>query len=483
MKKLKILFQEPFVPREVTYGRFSKGAGTNTFSYGIACIASYIKERGHEVYFLDPGIEGMKEDEYLRFLEKNRFDVVGMGSTTLQIDYALKCFKTIKKNFPKTITVLGGVHATLMPEETVRSTDDIDYLVLGEGEKPFCSLLGNLEKGDKGAINKIRGLCCISDGKVILNPPAYGDFLAPSEIPAPCLDIFSMREYIPQITFAKVFPSYTVIASRGCPFRCAFCNANATLGQKLRLRTVDSLLKEISTLKEKYGAKGIMFLDSTFTINKSWLKEFCRAYIKSRLGLPWAANSRTDTIDKDLLALMKEAGCWNLAFGVESANQKSLDLIEKGTTVKQNTEMIQAALRTGLNVYTTYILCLPGETEDDARRTIRYARDLGNHAAMFYLPVPFPKTKLHDICKATGGLREDARWSDYNAWDYTNPVYVNPVIGREKMIGLYNNAYLNFYSNPAVWYRNIKEIMLLRQSPYRYWLGAKSFWHFALGGQ
>lgn len=483
MKKLKVLLQEPFVPREVTYGKFSKGAGTNTFSYGMACLASYIRERGYDAFFLDPNLEKMSEDEYLHFLERNRFDVIGISSTTLQIDYALKCFETIKRHFPQTTTVLGGVHATLMPQETITAAEDLDYLILGEGEKPFYNLLGSIENGCSNDTRRIPGICYRLNGEIVLNLPLNANRLTLGEIPIPRFDIFPMRKYIPQITFAKTFPSYTVIASRGCPFRCAFCNASATLGKNVRLRSIDSLLEEIRVLKAEYGAKGIMFLDSTLTVNKPWLKQFCEAYIQSRLQLPWAANSRADTIDEDLLAFMKEAGCWNITFGIESANQKSLDLIDKGTTVDQNTLAINSALKLGFYVYTTYIICLPGETEDDVKHTIRYARKMGNHMAMFYLPVPFPKTKLYQICRETGGLREDAVWSDYNSWDYTNPVYVNPIIGKEKMLELYKNAYLSFYSNPMVWYRNIKDMILLKQSPYRYWLGLKSFWSFVFDRQ
>lgn len=480
MKELNILLQEPFVPKEVTYGKFAKGAGTNTFSYGMACLAAYIKEKGYHVSFLDPNLNRMGSGDYFKFLELNKFNVIGIGSTTLQIDYALKCFRAIKSRFPDIVTVLGGVHATLMPKETISASRDIDYLVLGEGEKPFYGLLQRLARGETGPVRDIAGICCRNDNDVILNLPSENDHLAPEELPVPCFDLFAMRRYIAQITFAKDFPSYTVIASRGCPFRCAFCNASATLGKRVRLRSPAALLAEIRILKERYGARGIMFLDSTFTINKSWVKEFCVEYIKSGLGLPWAANSRSDTVDGEMLKQMKGAGCWNITFGIESANQKSLDLIDKGTTVAQNTAAIEMSLKMGLNVYTSYIICLPGETEEDVNNTICYARKMGNHMSMFYLPVPFPKTRLHHICLESGGLREGAAWSDYNAWDYSNPVYISPILGKEKMLALYKKAYLSFYSNPVVWYRNAKELILLRQSPYRYWLGMSSFFSFIL---
>ena len=480
LEKLKILFQEPFVPRVVTFGKFAKGAGNNTFPYGIACIASYLKERGYNVSYIDPNIENMSYNKYVKYIKSNKFDVISMGSTTLQIDYVIDTFKIIKKNIPGIITVLGGVHATLMPTETINDTDVVDYLILGEGEKPFYQLMEYINQNKKNLIKNIKGVCFKQNGKLILNPYSSSNRLSNREIPIPLFEIFPIEKYIPQITYAKTFPSYSIVASRGCVYKCAFCNAGDILGRRVRYKPVDALLHEIRILKDKYRAKGIFFLDSTFTVNRKWLREFCNEYIRSDLNLPWACNSRTDTIDSELLLSMKDAGCWSILFGIESANQKSLDLINKRTTVEQNTYAIQLCLDLGYYVYTSYIICLPGETKEDTLNTINYAKRMGNHLAIFYLPVPYPKTRLWEICKEMGVLREHARWSDFNSWDFSNPVYINPFIGKENMQKLLKQAYLSFYSNPVVWYRNLKELFFLKQSPFRYWLGAKGFLSFLL---
>lgn len=479
MKKIKILFQEPFVPKNITFGKFEKGAGNNTFPYGVSCVASYISKHGYDVSYLDPNLEKMPLEEYTNYVKSNKFDLIGIGSTTLQIDHTISCFKIIKDSFPHIITVLGGVHATLMPLETTNDTDVIDYLVLGEGEIPFYQLIEALNNGNTGLIKKIKGICFKQNGSVVCNPPDYSGFLLPDQIPIPLFDVFPMRKYVPQITYAKKIPSYSVVASRGCPFKCGFCNANDTMGSKLRYKPVDTLIDELKILKSKFNAKGVMFLDSTFTANKKWVREFCAKYIKSNLGLPWACNSRTDTVDNESLLLMKKSGCWSILYGVESANQKSLDLMNKGTTVEQNTYAVKLSLKLGFYVYTSYILCLPGETEEEVMNTIRYARSMGNQMAMFYLPVPFPKTKLWDLSKKAGELRLDAKWSDFNAWDFDNPVYINRAIGKKNMQKLYKKAYFIFYSDPKVWYRNFKEIILLRQSPSKFLLGIKGFLNMA----
>lgn len=459
---MKLLFQEPLVSRDVTYGKFSGGAGNNTFPYGMACVAAYAMARGHRAEYLEPSIEGLSRDGYARWLAERDFDVVGMGSTTIQITQTLETFELIKKVKPSAVTVLGGVHPTIMPAETLKAGKAVDYLVLGEGEKPFARLLEALAAGTSPA--GIKGLAYRGpDGTPVINPPDPADALAPEEFPVPPYDLFPMGRYIAQITYTKRFPSYSVVASRGCPFRCSFCNGSAVLGKRVRYKAPARMVEELRELKERYGARGLIFLDSTFTLDHRWLTEFCRLYAESGIGLPWACNSRVDTVDEKILRMMKAAGCWEILYGIESGNQKSLDLIRKGVTVEQNTKALRLTMALGFYTYASYILCLPGETEADARNTVEYARAIGTPIAMFYLPVPYPHTELYSVCKATGILREDAAWSDFNAWDFTNPVYINPLVGKERMQAVLNGAYLRYYSSPAVIWRNLKEVLLLKQ--------------------
>ncbi|MBI5242341.1 MAG: cobalamin B12-binding domain-containing protein [Elusimicrobia bacterium] len=425
-------------------------------------MARYVMDRGHAVEYLEPGIAGMDMEAYGRYLRGKDFDLIGMSSTTLQINQAIKTFEFIKKINPRIITVLGGVHATIMPGETLGAAQAVDYLVLGEGEVPFCKLLACLESGG-GGVEKVAGLAFRSAAGAAINPPSAGNALESRDLPVPPYQLFPMRKYIAQISYTKRFPSYSIVASRGCPFKCSFCNGSAVMGSRVRCKPPDKLIEEIEILKNEYGAKGIFFLDSTFTLNKSWAAEFCRKYSEKKVGLPWACNSRVDTVDEPLLRLMKDALCWEILYGVESGNQKSLDMINKGTTVEQNTRTLKLTMSLGFYTYASYILCLPEETEGDALNTIRYARELATPIAIFYLPVPFPKTALYEVCRQKGLLRENADWEDYNAWDFSNPVYINPLIGKEKMQRLLKRAYCEYYRTPGVIFANLKELLFLRQ--------------------
>jgi radical SAM superfamily enzyme YgiQ (UPF0313 family) len=474
---MKILFQEPFVEKDITFGKFSAGAGNNTFPYGVACLAQYTRNKGHVVKYLEPTIEKMDNKQYKKYLLENKFDVIGIGSTTLQIGKTIRTFELIKKINPKIITVLGGIHGTIMSGETLDLTESIDYIILGEGEKPFCSLLEKLEKKDLKKIKNISGIAFKNKGKKIINPPDFSNMLKPEEFPMPAYDLFPMHKYVTQVTYSKNFPTYSLLCSRGCVFKCAFCNASDIMGRKVRYKDPDEVIKEILILKNKYGAKGIMFNDSTFTVNNEWVEIFCKKLIEKKINISWTCNSRVDTVNEKLLRLMKKAGCWEILYGIESGNQKSLDLINKKTTVEQNTRALKLSMKLGIYTYATYILCLPGETKKDALNTIKYAKKIATPIAMFYLPIPFPKTELWRICKEQGILREDAKWEDYNAWDSSNPVYVNPKIGKKEMGKILKKSYVDYYTNPIVLLKNLKEMIFLKQNPRRFLYAFK-----ALGG-
>ena len=176
---------------------------------------------------------------------------------------------------------------------------------------------------------------------------------------------------------------------------------------------------------------------------------------------------------------MRRSGCWQIGFGVESGNQETLDFIKKGGSI--NLELIRKivgqAKRNRINVITSFILGMPNEDERMVQNTIRFALELRGHQAMFYLPVPYPGTELYQICKQTGGLREDARWRDYLSVDFQNPVYINPKLGREKMRYYYYRAYREFYRSPLVWLQNLTQVDSW-ESAKKYFRGGKALLGF-----
>jgi radical SAM superfamily enzyme YgiQ (UPF0313 family) len=248
------------------------------------------------------------------------------------------------------------------------------------------------------------------------------------------------------------------VTQRGCPYRCTYCGAANIMGKALRRYSTDRVIEELKILRYDKGARGLYFQDSTFTVNRDYTMELMEKMIKANLGLLWSCNTRTDRIDPPLLAKMKEAGCRRVVIGIESANQASLDVIRKGVTVAQQTQAVKWVHEARLKLITSFILCLPGETEEMVYNTIQYAKQLKGQIALFYLPVPYPGTKLYEYCKQTGLVREDAAWSEYLSLDFDNPIYINPLIGKERMKYWYKRAFWEYYLSPGVWWKNITSI-------------------------
>ena len=182
----------------------------------------------------------------------------------------------------------------------------------------------------------------------------------------------------------------------------------------------------------------------------------------------WDINTRVDCLDKKLLFIMKKAGLWMINFGLESGNQSSLDLLNKGINLSQIRKTLKMTKKLGITTFSTWILGIPGENEKMVKNTISFAKEIGTELALFFLPVPYPGTDLIKICQKDGGLNKKAKWENYSAVDFSKPVYVNPRLGKEKMQELIKYAYLSYYLSPKILWRNLKCIKS-KDDLIRYW--------------
>ena len=193
-------------------------------------------------------------------------------------------------------------------------------------------------------------------------------------------------------------------------------------------------------------------------MNKKYVMQLFDLMIKENIDIVWSCNTRADRVDDELCDAMYKAGCRQIILGIESGNQQSLDVVKKQTTVETQTVGVQTIHKHGIETICSYIICLPGETDEMALNTINYAKSLASRIAMFYLPVPYPGSALYQACAADGGLRKTEKWSDFLAIDFRDPVYVNPLIGKERMRELYHLAFRKYYSYPPVWWANARAI-------------------------
>lgn len=456
---LKILLSSAILNVEEMFGQYSKGGGAY-LPHGLLSIAAVLLKNGYDISICDPYVMEMGHDEFRRYLLKNKFDVIGLGNCfTSQTENYFLTAKICRKTLPDAKICIGGAHPTIFPEETLRRCPDIDFVIRGEGEFPFLELIRTIEN-DSAGLSKVQGLIYRNGDGIRVNDP-YPGIKSADDIPIFPYHLLPVEKYVPPPSNYKKLPTYGMLIQRGCPYSCVYCDSRIH-GRKLRQMSVQRTIDEIKFLRDKYGMKGIIFHDSIFTINKRWIMEFCRKLIDEKIDIAWTCYTRADAVDEELCRLMKKAGCWSIAFGIESANQESLNLIKKNITVEKIIRGINAVKNAGLEIIGSIILCLPGEDEQMVKKTIHFVKEMDLDVVVFFMPVPFPGTELFEICKKEGGLVGDIDWKDYKQWmDQKNPLYINPKLGKDKMLDLYQYAFRTFYLSPKYIWKNLKRIRSL----------------------
>jgi len=419
-----------------------------------------LRFHGFQVSICDPQFFKNGLGDFGTYLRQSRFDVIGMPCFTPTVSDVYKLAAFCRSELPEVKIILGGGHPTLFPKEILEECRDADFSVYHEGEYTMLELAELLEKTQRPAVDDldaIQGLGWRNGQTVVVNKRRpFIDNL--DELPRPAYELFPIRQYKIQPTAYKRLPTYTMLVSRGCPYHCTFCSGGKMLGKKMRYRSVPKVVEDMEFLIREYDARGFMFQDTSMPANRKWMIDFCETLRRKRVDVTWMCYARADHVDADLLSLMKSAGCFGISFGVETANQKSLDLIRKGLTVDQNIKSVQLALDIGFHVTTTYILGLPGEDEADVMNTIELAKRLSSHIAHFFMPLPYPETELFNQCREDGGLREDFEWRDFSMTNWSRLVYINPRLGVQKMMALQRKAIVGYYTSPRVIWRNLTAI-------------------------
>ncbi|MEW5758323.1 MAG: radical SAM protein [Candidatus Omnitrophota bacterium] len=457
--KIKILLSSALLNAEDMFGQYSKGAGAY-LPHGLLSIASVLRKHGHDVSICDPYAMGMDEAAYKSYLIANKFDIIGLGNCyTSQTDNYFTTAKICKEVLPNTKICIGGAHPTLFAQETLERCPYIDFAVRGEGECQFLKLTETLSNDDFD-FSIIEGLVFRSKDGIRSNvlPLPIENI---DDIPLFPYHLLHMDKYIPPPSNYKQLPTYGMLVQRGCPYGCVYCDSRIH-GKKLRQISIKRAIEEIKFLCDYYGMKGVIFHDSVFTINRNWVMSLCEKLLENKINIHWSCYTRCDLVDNELCRLMKKAGCWNISLGIESANQASLDLIKKNITVSQIVCGIEAVHNAGIETIGSVILCLPGEDETMVKNTIHFVKAMNIDFPVFFMPVPFPGTELYDLCKQDGGLIENIDWADYRQWmDQKNPLYINPKIGKEKMIALYQHAFRTFYLSPKYILKSFRKIRTL----------------------
>jgi anaerobic magnesium-protoporphyrin IX monomethyl ester cyclase len=411
-------------------------------SLGLAYLAAVSEQRGDDVRVLDM----QSDDRSLRqVVAEHPPDVVGITATTVQIESAWRVARELRQLTEARI-VLGGPHPTVLPAESVQRPE-VDIVVRSEGELTWIDLCDHLEHGE--SLDELPGITYQREGKVIHNPDraVIEDVDA---LPFPAYHLYRMNRYSNlQPTLDNIEgPSYPILSSRGCPYRCNYCSQ--ILPRGWRARSPESVVSEWRWLVKELGAQEIGVLDDSFNIDRRRALEICDRLIAEGLNhVPWIMINgiRANLADETLLGRMREAGCIRTAFGVESGNQRILDaVIHKQLTLDQVREAFKAAKAVGMETIGFFIIGLPGETEETMEDTIRFACELDPVVANFSMATPFPGTVMYDQVLEQGRLLVHD-WDEF-AFFENRAQFETDEMPAELVERKWREAYRRFYLRP-----------------------------------
>jgi radical SAM superfamily enzyme YgiQ (UPF0313 family) len=339
--------------------------------------------------------------EFREVMERLRPDVVGFSCASAAILPCLKMAKDAKKICAPAV-VMGGIHPTILPEETARSKN-VDYIIAGDGEKSFPAFLKALM--DKKEPLGIPGVGCLRNGGFVFTPP---------EPVERNIDLFPFpdRDCLEHLDRHRNFLQ-AIITSRGCPYNCTFCSGRNITGGIVRYRSPENVVSEIKFLKDRYKTNHIMFYDDMLLVNKKRIHELCELMIRQKLNITWGALTRADSVDKETLALLKASGCKSLSAGVESGSDSTLKKINKGYTREEAIKGVRLIKEAGIIPYINIIIGFPHETEQDIRDSISLIKEL-KVSTNINTFTPYPKSDLYDECVRSGLLDGGMDWASFS---------------------------------------------------------------------
>jgi len=377
------------------------------------------------------------------WLKERDYDLVGIAAMTFTLVDAHKTALVVKKALPSAKVIFGGTHVHLFPEETV-NLEPVDFAIMGEAEYSFSHFMVNW--GSAFNPKKIPGLVYKDSlGRIENNSFQPIDQL--DTLPFPERQALDFRKY--NSILSKGNLCTTIISSRGCPFKCAFCDRPLSpITSHFRYRSAINLVDELCACSE-LGIHDFLFYDDTFTVNRKRVLEICEEILQRGLDIRWDIRTRVDLIDEEMLKMLKKAGCSAIHYGVEAGNDRVLSTIKKGFTVSQVKDAFQITKKMGIETLAYFMIGLPTEKLRDVQDSFNLVKELKPDYAHFTIFSPYPGTELYHLGLSRGVIKDDI-WRDFAKNPRENfkiPVWEEN-FSRQELYSLIVKFYKSFYLKP-----------------------------------
>ncbi|MBT3395205.1 radical SAM protein [archaeon] len=372
---------------------------------GIGSLASILEKNNIEVKIWDMPVSELNEEDISNMLQDYDPEIVGITSNSFTFLEAKKLAGLSKSINPDVLTIVGGPHISIYPVETLVN-NEFDIAIPGEAEISFLNVVQTLQNNKK--LEDIRGVVYRNGSQIIKNSP---EKLISNldNLPLPARHLMPNDSYFSPIAHNDNYSIVTTV--RGCPFKCFYCSSNN--GKSFRMRSPSNVVDEIEFLINEYDTEYIQFYDDSFSFNKNRVREICRQIKERDLEFKWDVRTRVDMVDAKILEDMEDAGCKRIRYGMESGDQRILDIMRKGITLEQINNAVDLTKEVGgMEILAYFMIGTPGETLESIDKTISLAQNLSVDHVRFNITTAYPGTDMYKFGLESGYFDQDY-WLQY----------------------------------------------------------------------
>jgi anaerobic magnesium-protoporphyrin IX monomethyl ester cyclase len=459
---MKIALVEPCleskknVIRDVIYGCWCGGkriGGATVPPFELLTLATILKQDGHEIVFVDAQAEQLEPDEVSRRITGSKLVICSTSVMTVNSDASY--LRDLKAQHPGLMSAVYGSHPTFQPEATLDK--GIDFAIQREPEYVIRDLAAALTRGDMAAARSVRGVVSRDDAGMLIKNQRYPYIEDLDAVPP--LDVSLLPDVIYFNPIVRNIPYITVSSSHGCPAKCNYCTAPFFHGTKTRFQSAQKVLSDIGYYLS-HGIREIYYRDETFTADRQRVIDICNGIVERGYKFTWICNARVDTVDKEMLALMKKAGCHLIKFGAESGNQDVLDAIKKGITLEQTRAAFAACNEVGIDTHAHMMIGSPGETYKSMEDSLNLVLNIKPTTVTFGICTPYPGTPLfRDVMRkdpTIGDGATNAAMDRLHLEGEFNHLYCS--VDRKDLRKTLKRFYRRFYLRPGYLVRMIARI-------------------------
>lgn len=453
-----IIFTRIYHSLEEEFGEFSK-FGCIEITNGLCWLAAVVRQHKYNVEIIDALPLKLNNNDLASEIAKKSPKYVGITACSIDIYGAFDFASKLKSIRPDIVTILGGAHITAVPRETMERFPSFDIGVIGEGENTIIDLLDSLEEKNGKKLSDVNGIIYRDAGNISVTNPLQS-IVDMDSLPLPAWDLLpNINKYY----FAPPWTMHsgktvTIITSRGCPYQCIYCDRKI-FGNKVRFHSAEYVKDMIKTLHFKYGILHFRIADDNFIVNKKRLREICDLLRKENVKVTWSCLARVDSIDSETLALMKKAGCWSIAFGIETGSQKIHDFEKKKVTLEKIESAVKLTRKAGIRTIGFNIIGHPLETIDTIKETINFNKKIKIDDFKTQFMVPFPGSELYQIAEQYGTFNKD--WKSMSV--FQEPVFVPHGLTKEDLIKWNKKGFWSFYLQPRIIFSYLTNIRSLSE--------------------